>query len=922
MMESIRTKAIGLKFMDIFLLREPPKRFKVREADENFVETLANVMIEKKSVSVDNAPNIVGLIDMNKLDYNDENFSEYEVYIVDGNHSIKAQKKAYGRTKDCLFRHRGVFIYCGLTENEALLLGISRNEDTEAFVKFSDFQKVDVLRRRLYSMTGTPAHGDPPKVPKEFKDVFSTLLNLKGKKAIDSKSILRFLATGISCRCYDLFKNICTKSTGKIPASKFDGIKGLKEEDVFFCLNKLASSDLHRKDWQKFSCLCQSKQTKPKKLRKDVTLSIKFQTKTTQGFVGQKQLPGNYIWFHFDDCDNKEVIFSDKQMKKLVFSSKDKLLSESSNSDLDDEHLSVDNSSSQRGSEDLNSTDNFSTAAECGSSTSFPGSTSLTSIGSKSSQETSFSMELSGFLHHMADLDAVIRAQSGLFVIEEEEVETKPENLLSHTDILLCPETQTSAKTYFSKDAWQLVLNTLKVLEDMYISNTQKYYDRISPCQTRKGKALIGPVEGRIFKKFSKRTSDQIKSKKRSVYSFTSEEFSPLKARKARKSFTSEDSSPLKARKARKSFTSEDDSPLKARKSFTSEDSSPLKARKSLTSEDSSPLKARKSFTTEDSSPLIARTSFTSKDSSPLKAIKGSRDKKSFDSDDRSPLKARKSLNSKDSSPYKARNGKRSVDNSSLKARKSFTNEDSFPLKARKSLTSEDSSPLKARKSLTSEDSSPLKARKSLTSEDSSPLKAIKGMPTSLVIKAKEMKAEIIEYLQNYKPFKSLPKVGDSLFNHYVDNTRGISEEVRDELTSYLSLTYKDIFNLSVSSDIPSMMHNTISFIIHHSGNKDLNNPIDVCPNLERTSETTGEYERIGKNTKKDAITGLINHSSTKDKKAEIGRKRSGNKKIYTAESKKCTVRLTDIGTIKNLKTYVNKTEKKRKRRKICVKNL
>ncbi|XP_071131437.1 uncharacterized protein [Mytilus edulis] len=125
-----------------------------------------------------------------------------------------------------------------------------------------------------------------------------------------------------------------------------------------------------------------------------------------------------------------------------------------------------------------------------------------------------------------------------------------------------------------------------------------------------------------------------------------------------------------------------------------------------------------------------------------------------------------------------------------------------------------------------------------------------------------------------------------------------MSEEVRDELTSYLSLTYKDIFNLSVSSDIPSMMHNTISFIIHHSGNKDLNNPIDVCQNLERISETTGEYERIGKNTKKDAITGLINHSSTKDKKSEIGRKRSGNKKIDTAESKKCTVRLTDIGSI------------------------
>ncbi|CAG2185375.1 unnamed protein product [Mytilus edulis] len=96
-----------------------------------------------------------------------------------------------------------------------------------------------------------------------------------------------------------------------------------------------------------------------------------------------------------------------------------------------------------------------------------------------------------------------------------------------------------------------------------------------------------------------------------------------------------------------------------------------------------------------------------------------------------------------------------------------------------------------------------------------------RGRPSSLVKKAKEMKGQIEEYLQNYQPLKSLPKVGDSLLNDYVDKTKGISEEERDELTSYLSLKYKDIFNLSVSSDIPSMMHNTISFIIHHSGHKD-----------------------------------------------------------------------------------------------------
>ena len=94
------------------------------------------------------------------------------------------------------------------------------------------------------------------------------------------------------------------------------------------------------------------------------------------------------------------------------------------------------------------------------------------------------------------------------------------------------------------------------------------------------------------------------------------------------------------------------------------------------------------------------------------------------------------------------------------------------------------------------------------------------GRPSSLVKEAKEMKGQIEEYLQNYQPLKSLPNVVDSLLNDYVDKTKGISEEERDELTSYLSLKYKDIFNLSVSSDIPSMMHNTISFIIRHSGHK------------------------------------------------------------------------------------------------------
>lgn len=47
---------------------------------------------------------------------------------------------------------------------------------------------------------------------------------------------------------------------------------------------------------------------------------------------------------------------------------------------------------------------------------------------------------------------------------------------------------------------------------------------------------------------------------------------------------------------------------------------------------------------------------------------------------------------------------------------------------------------------------------------------------------------------------------------NYKDATLGISAEERDELTSYLG-TFKEI-NLS-HQDIPSMVHDTIVFILH-----------------------------------------------------------------------------------------------------------
>ena len=180
LMGSISKKLVCFSVMDICTLHPPPPSYRVRDVNSDFVKKLTDVMIEKNSVSVDNAPTLIGFVNMKKSEFKQELLSTYKVYVIDGNHSLKAQRAAYKKTGDIVFKYRGVNIYCDLTEDEALLLGVSRNEDTGSFVSFSDFQKVDLIRRKLYSMTNTPMENDPPKPPRKFKNVFACMLNLHG----------------------------------------------------------------------------------------------------------------------------------------------------------------------------------------------------------------------------------------------------------------------------------------------------------------------------------------------------------------------------------------------------------------------------------------------------------------------------------------------------------------------------------------------------------------------------------------------------------------------------------------------------------------------------------------------------------------------------------------------------------------------
>ncbi|CAC5363825.1 unnamed protein product [Mytilus coruscus] len=73
------------------------------------------------------------------------------------------------------------------------------------------------------------------------------------------------------------------------------------------------------------------------------------------------------------------------------------------------------------------------------------------------------------------------------------------------------------------------------------------------------------------------------------------------------------------------------------------------------------------------------------------------------------------------------------------------------------------------------------------------------------------------EISENYKHIKSLPKIGNSILNEYDDVTKSMSDDERDELTEYLC-TFKEIN--PTAFDVPSMIHNTIAYIINYSSIK------------------------------------------------------------------------------------------------------
>ncbi|XP_052094368.1 uncharacterized protein LOC127730156 [Mytilus californianus] len=642
---SLSSKMVAFKVLDVFSLHPPPPSYRVREVDPNFVKALMAKMIEKNSVAVENAPNIVGFVDVDLQNFRIEKLSTYRIHVIDGNHSLKAQKAAYRKTKDPTFRFRGVNIYCDLNEDEALFLGVSRNEDTSSFVKFSDYQKVDLIRRKLYSMTRTSQKEEPPKTPKGFKNMFACMLNLKEKNAVDGKNIIKFLAC-LPNNSYILYKDICSRKP-TLPASKFTCLRGLTDSDAYVCLHNLSLTELEKKDWQYFASSCLQRQKKVRKHRKDVTARIEFSDTSTKIYVNQKPMPGSCLCFKFT-WDQKEVTLTSEQLQDKLFglSNKKKIESatyeripvrfqtcsqknidfikktneieerplkgisnifslddiysnseqvELSDEDEDDETVIpdspnetgassngysitrftsrssqkkqvkasplmsstlVDTLASDQESENLNEYNDGASSSNIdilNKDSTIDGLTSYTDLNLEEKRTSKTSDE---FIKIIVDEAANMKAKLYGKQIEEDEVETRPDMLYNHMEVLLDPVIQEMSKKYFTDDAWMVVTNVLNILQAYKCKQIERNKEMDKVLGSNKGKALCGTKGTNCFKnrkdvgrdaksssksediskknvEFTKtgNTSKRKKSlkRKRDVYSFSSND-SPVKA--------------------------------------------------------------------------------------------------------------------------------------------------------------------------------------------------------------------------------------------------------------------------------------------------------------------------------------------------------------------------------------------------------
>ena len=217
----------------------------VREENEKHRLLLTQKKIEKRKISLPAAPCLVGIV-RHRDDIHDETKT---IEVIDGNHSLSAQKKAFTLTNDYIFETREVLIYENLTSEEALKVGISRNRDAGIALIMQDVEYVTMVRRKyLESPLNKDLRNDQElDTSKAISDaIWNILISSSEKKQIiqeKKKYSYHIMLAKCSNRCFSIIKEQFD-AKASIKASRFKCLYGLQHS----CLNFFKVTG----DWNKF----------------------------------------------------------------------------------------------------------------------------------------------------------------------------------------------------------------------------------------------------------------------------------------------------------------------------------------------------------------------------------------------------------------------------------------------------------------------------------------------------------------------------------------------------------------------------------------------------------------------------------------------------------------------------------------------
>nr|XP_054758501.1 uncharacterized protein LOC129264618 [Lytechinus pictus] len=238
---NIKQCFVGVFLMKIDCLIPANDTRMVRMQDGDFVKSLTARMLSKRSICIDSAPPVIGLIDKNicpsKSSFSDDLLERGAIEVIDGNHSVLAQKAAFEATKEKVFEKRLVAVYAGLTDQQALSLGVSKNQDACHVLKMTPIEEIKLFRRELYYTNNIPLTEEPPLPTSLYYSTIKHILGISTKSAMDSKRMAIKLAS-LSKRCFAILEALMKEKPG-LKAYKFQALQGIAEEnDVFKCLQR------------------------------------------------------------------------------------------------------------------------------------------------------------------------------------------------------------------------------------------------------------------------------------------------------------------------------------------------------------------------------------------------------------------------------------------------------------------------------------------------------------------------------------------------------------------------------------------------------------------------------------------------------------------------------------------------------------